>query len=153
MHVMEGRLYLHDAEQYRDDYGTHDQILLIDALISFDAAIDHDRESGLAWLGRSRALRYQGSLNEAEVALVRARRLIPEHTSIPLEEAQLCIEQGEVDQANTHVAEAATHLHDHPVVPFIRGLIAAKQGRLTEAQTLFSKVLNMDSSHIRARAQ
>ena len=151
MHVMEGRLHLHDAEQYRDDDGTHDQILLIDALISFDAAIDHDRESGLAWLGRSRALRYQGSLNEAEVALVRARRLIPEHTSIPLEEAHLCIEQGKLDQANTHVAEAATHLHGHPVVPFIRGLIAAKKGRLTEAQTLFSKVLDMDSNHIRAR--
>ncbi len=151
MHVMEGRLHLHDAEQYRDDYGSHDQILLIDSLISFDAAIDHDRENGLAWLGRSRALRYQGSLNEAEVALVRARRLIPEHTSIPIEEAHLCIEQGKLDQANTHVAEAATHLHDHPIVPFIRGLIAAKQGRLTEAQTLFSKVLNTDPNHIRAR--
>tara|TARA_B110000014_G_C20116850_1_gene590115 strand:+ start:486 stop:2780 length:2295 start_codon:yes stop_codon:yes gene_type:complete len=151
MHVMEGRLHLHDAEQHRDDYGSHDQILLIDALISFDAAIDHDRESGLAWLGRSRALRYQGSLNEAEVALVRARRLIPDHTSIPLEEAHLCIEMGKLDQANTHIAEAATHLHDHPIVPFVRGLIAAKQGRLTEAQTLFSKVLAIDTDHVRAR--
>ena len=36
MHVMEGRLHLHDTEQYRDEYGNHDPILLIDALISFD---------------------------------------------------------------------------------------------------------------------
>ncbi len=151
MHVMEGRLHLHDTEQYRDEYGNHDPILLIDALISFDAAIDHDRENGLAWLGRSRALRFQGSHNEAEVALVRARRLIPNHTSIPLEEAHLCIEMGKLDQANTHIAEAATHLHEHPIVPFVRGLIAAKQGRMTEAQTLFTKVLAIDPDHVRAR--
>ncbi len=151
MHVMEGRLHLYDTEQYRDEYGNHDPILLIDALISFDAAIDHDRENGLAWLGRSRALRFQGSLNEAEVALVRARRLIPDHTSIPLEEAHLCIEMGKLDQANTHIAEAATHLHDHPIVPFVRGLIAARQGRMTESQTLFTKVLATDPNHVRAR--
>ena len=151
MHVMEGRLHLHDTEQYRDEYGNHDPILRIDALISFDAAIDHDRENGLAWLGRSRALRFQGSHNEAEVALVRARRLIPNHTSIPLEEAHLCIEMGKLDQANTHIAEAATHLHEHPIVPFVRGLIAAKQGRMTEAQTLFTKVLAIDPDHVRAR--
>ncbi|MBP12017.1 MAG: hypothetical protein CMA71_00530 [Euryarchaeota archaeon] len=151
MHVMEGRLHLYDTEQYRDEYGNHDPILLIDALISFDAAIDHDRENGLAWLGRSRALRFQGSLNEAEVALVRARRLIPDHTSIPLEEAHLCIEMEKLDQANTHIAEVATHLHDHPIVPFVRGLIAARQGRMTEAQTLFTKVLAIDPNHVRAR--
>ena len=46
-------------------------ILLLDATISFDLAIEKDRESGLAWLGRSRALRYQGSIKEAEVALIR----------------------------------------------------------------------------------
>ena len=151
MHVMEGRLHLYDTEQYRDEYGNHDPILLIDALISFDAAIDHDRENGLAWLGRSRALRFQGSLNEAEVALVRARRLIPDHTSIPLEEANLCIAMGKLDQANTHIAEVATHLHGHPIVPFVRGLIAARQGRMTESQTLFTKVLAIDPNHVRAR--
>ena len=151
MHVMEGRLHLYDTEQYRDEYGNHDPILLIDALISFDAAIDHDRENGLAWLGRSRALRFQGSLNEAEVALVRARRLIPDHTSIPLEEANLCIAMGKLDQANTHIAEVATHLHGHPIVPFVRGLIAARQGRMTESQTLITKVLAIDPNHVRAR--
>ena len=151
MHVMEGRLHLYDTEQYRDEYGNHDPILLIDALISFDAAIDHDRENGLAWLGRSRSLRFQGSLNEAEVALVRARRLIPDHTSIPLEEANLCIAMGKLDQANTHIAEVATHLHGHPIVPFVRGLIAARQGRMTESQTLFTKVLAIDPNHVRAR--
>ncbi|DAC62213.1 MAG TPA: tetratricopeptide repeat protein, partial [Candidatus Thalassarchaeaceae archaeon] len=87
LHIMEGRLHLLAADEYRDRTGDHDHIILLDATISFDSAIEKDRESGLAWLGRSRALRYQGSLKEAEVALVRARRLIPEHPSISLEEA------------------------------------------------------------------
>ena len=151
MHVMEGRLHLHDAEYHRDAHGVHDQIMILDALVSFDAAIEHDRESGRAWLGRAKALRYQESYNEAEVALVRARRLIPNHPSIALEEALLCVENGKLDQANTHIAEAATLLHNHSAVPFVRGLIAAKQGRLAESQTLFSKVLEMEPDHIRAR--
>ena len=77
MHIMKGRLSLVDAEHHRDETGKVDQIPVIDALVSFDRAIEIDRESGLAWLGRARALRYQGAFDEAEVALVRARRLIP----------------------------------------------------------------------------
>ena len=139
LHVMEGRLHLLAADEYRDRTGDHDHIILLDATISFDSAIEKDRESGLAWLGRSRALRYQGSLKEAEVALVRARRLIPEHPSISLEEAHLCLETGKLDQANALVSEASTNLQSHSSIPFIRGIIAARQGRFIEAQTFFSK--------------
>ena len=151
LHIMEGRLHLLAADEYRDRTGDHDHIILLDATISFDSAIEKDRESGLAWLGRSRALRYQGSLKEAEVALVRARRLIPEHPSISLEEAHLCLETGKLDQANALVSEASTNLQNHSSIPFIRGIIAARQGRFIEAQTFFSKVLLIQENHIRAR--
>ena len=151
LHVMEGRLHLLAADEYRDRTGNHDHIILLDATISFDSAIEKDRESGLAWLGRSRALRYQGSLKEAEVALVRARRLIPDHPSISLEEAHLCLETGKLDQANALVSEASTNLQNHSSIPFIRGIIAARQGRFIEAQTFFSKVLLIQENHIRAR--
>ena len=151
LHVMDGRLHLLASESHRDDTGHHDQLILLDALVSFDAAIDRDRESGLAWLGRSRALRYQGAPNEAEVALTRARRLIPEHPSIPLEEAQLCLDLGRLEQADTLVAEAATQLNDHSAIPFIRGMIAARQNRLLEAISLFGKVLASEPDHVRAR--
>ena len=151
LHVMQGRLHLLAADEHRDKTGEHDHILLLDATISFDLAIEKDRESGLAWLGRSRALRYQGSIKEAEVALIRARRLIPEHPSISLEEAHLCLEMDKLDQANALVSEASTNIRNHSSIPFIRGMIAAKQGRFIEAQSFFSKVLATEPEHIRAR--
>ncbi len=151
LHVMQGRLHLLSADEYRDRTGEQDHILLLDATISFDSAIEKDRESGLAWLGRSRALRYQGSIKEAEVALVRARRLIPDHPSISLEEAHLCLEMGKLDQANALVSEASTNIRNHPSIPFIRGMIAARQNRFIEAKSFFSKVLETEPNHIRAR--
>ena len=151
LHVMDGRLHLVTTEEHRDNTGQHDQLVLLDALVAFDGAIDRDRESGLAWLGRARALRYQGAPKESEVALTRARRLIPEHPSIALEEAQLCLDMGRLEQADTLVAEAATQLNDHMTIPFIRGMIAARQNRLTEAQSLFTKVLDNEPEHVRAR--
>ena len=151
LHVMDGRLHLLTSEGHRDSTGRHDHLVLLDAMVAFDAAIDHDRESGLAWLGRARALRYQNAPNEAEVALTRARRLIPEHPSIPLEEAQLCLDLGRLEQADALVAEAATQLNDHSTIPFVRGMIAARQNRLTEAISLFSKVLVSEPDHVRAR--
>ena len=151
LHVMDGRLHLLTSEGHRDSTGRHDQLVLLDSLVAFDAAIDRDRESGLAWLGRARALRYQTAPNEAEVALTRARRLIPEHPSIPLEEAQLCLDLGRLEQADALVSEAATQLNDHSTIPFVRGMIAARQNRLTEAISLFSKVLVSEPDHVRAR--
>ena len=151
MNLMKGRLSLVQSEEHRDETGKLDPLAVIDSLVSFDRAIEIDRESGLAWLGRARALRYQGALDEAEVALVRARRLIPEHPSIPLEEAQLCIEIGDLEQANSLSLEATTILKNSPIVPFIRGIISARLGRLEEAKKLFSTTLEIQPEHVRAR--
>lgn len=151
LHVMDGRLHLEEADQHLDSTGVHDEMILLSALTAFDEAIERDRESGLAWLGRARTLRYQGFRDEAEVAIVRARRLIPEHPSIPLESARLFVEMERYDQANTMLAEAATNFHNHPSIPYVRGLIAARQGRMAEALSMFSKVLERDPKHSRAR--
>ena len=151
MHVMDGRLHLEEADSHLDATGEHDEMILLAALTAFDEAIERDRESGLAWLGRSRALRYQGYHDEAEVAIVRARRLIPDHTSIPLESARLFLEMNRFDQANTMLAEASTVLHNHSSIPYLRGVIAARQGRLSEANSMFTKVLEMEPTHTRAR--
>ena len=151
LHIMRGRLHLVESDEHRDNIGAHEQMTLIDALVSFDKAIEIDRESGLAWLGRARALRYQGTYDEAEVALVRARRLIPDHPSIPLEEAQLSLDLGNLEQANALALEATTILKNDPTVPFIRGIIAARLGRLEEASNFFSSTLGIDPDHVRAR--
>ena len=151
LHVMKGRLSLVESDSNRDETGKIDPIPVIDALASFDKAIEIDRESGLAWLGRARALRYQRAFDEAEVALVRSRRLIPDHPSIPLEEAQLSLEMGDLEQANALTLEATTILKDSPTVSFIRGIIAARNGRLEEAKNLFSACLDIDPDHSRAR--
>ena len=151
LHVMRGRLSLVESDLHRDETGKIDPIPVIDALSSFDKAVEIDRESGLAWLGRARALRYQRAFDEAEVALVRARRLIPDHPSISLEEAQLSLETGDLEHANALTLEATTTLKDNPTVPFIRGIIAARHGRLEEAMKLFSQTLHLDPKHTRAR--
>jgi len=151
LHVMKGRLSLVESDDHRDETGKIDPMPVIDALVSFDKAIEIDRESGLAWLGRARALRYQKAFDEAEVALVRSRRLIPDHPSIPLEEAQLFLEMGDLEQANALTLEATTILKDNPTVSFIRGIIAARNGRLEDAKNLFSTCLDLDPEHSRAR--
>ena len=151
LHIMKGRLHLVDSDENRDETGNHEQMSIIDALVSFDKSIEIDREAGLAWLGRARALRYQGTFDESEVALVRARRLIPNHPSIPLEEAQLSLDVGDLEQANALALEATTVLKNNPTVPFIRGIIAARLGRLEEARDLFSTTLQADPDHVRAR--
>ena len=151
LHVMDARLLLEVADQNRDETGEHDEMILLQALTAFDEAIELDRESGLAWLGRARTLRYQGHHDEAEVAIIRARRLIPEHSSISLEAARLFLEMNRFDQANTMLAEAATHLHNHHSIAYVRGLIAAHQGRMSEAQSMFTKVLEVEPEHTRAR--
>ena len=151
LHVMKGRLSLVESDNHRDETGKIDPMPVIDALVSFDRAVEIDRESGLAWLGRARALRYQKAFDEAEVALVRARRLIPDHPSISLEEAQLFLEMGDLEQANALTLEATTILKDSPTVSFIRGIIAARNGRMEEAMKLFSLCLQIDPNHARAR--
>jgi len=151
LHIMRGRLHLFDAEVARDNTGSIDQMSIIEAIVSYDRAIEIDRESGLAWLGRARALRFQGTLDESEVALVRARRLIPDNLSIPLEEAQLSLAMGNLEQANASALEATTNLKNDPTVPFIRGIISARHGRLKEAGEFFTQTLDIDEKHVRAR--
>ncbi len=151
LHVMDARLLLEVVDQNLDETGEYDEMILLQALTAFDEAIDLDRESGLAWLGRARTLRYQGHHDEAEIAIIRARRLIPEHSSISLEAARLFLEMNRFDQANTMLAEAATHLHNHHSIAYVRGLIAAHQGRMSEAQSMFTKVLEAEPEHTRAR--
>ena len=58
---------------------------------------------------------------------------------------------GKLDQANALVSEASTNVRNHPSIPFIRGMIAARQSRFIEAKSFFSKVLETDPNHIRAR--
>ena len=151
LHIMNGRLILSDIDEKRDKTGKLDQLLIIDALVSFDKAIELNRESGLAWLGRARALRYQGTQNDAEVSLIRARRLIPDHPSIPIEEAQLFLDMDNIEQANTFAIESTTILKNNPTVLFLKGVIAARMNRLDEAITFFSRTLEINPNHIRAR--
>ena len=42
-----------EADGHLDATGEHDEMILLAALTAFDEAIERDRESGLAWLGRS----------------------------------------------------------------------------------------------------
>lgn len=151
LHVMDARLLLESADRHVNEMGVHDDMILLQSLTAFDDAIERDRESGQAWLGRARVLRYQGMYDEAEVAIVRARRLLSDNPAIPLEAARLFTEMGRFDQANTMLAEAATQMHNHPPINYVRGLIAARQGRLSEAQSMFTKVLEAEPEHIRAR--
>ena len=58
---------------------------------------------------------------------------------------------GRFDQANTMLAEASTVLHNHPSIPYLRGVLAARQGRLSEANSMFTKVLELEPTHTRAR--
>jgi tetratricopeptide (TPR) repeat protein len=45
LHIMQGRLHLLAADEHRDKTGEQDHILLLDRTISFDSAIEKDRES------------------------------------------------------------------------------------------------------------
>jgi tetratricopeptide (TPR) repeat protein len=49
------------------------------------------------------------------------------------------------------ISEASTQLQDNSTIPFIKGLIAAKKGNLAEAQEAFTRTLEMDKNHVRAR--
>ena len=76
--VVEGRMHLANADRLRDGTGDTDQSLLADAAESFEAALEMDRESGIAWLGLARVQRLLGKGDEANETLTRARRLLPD---------------------------------------------------------------------------
>ena len=54
LHIVEGRLHLARADRQRDGTGKTDQLLLGSAIKSFEAALQLNRETGVAWLGLAR---------------------------------------------------------------------------------------------------
>ena len=151
LHVVEGRMHLANADRLRDGTGDTDQTLLVDAAESFEAALEMDRESGIAWLGLARVQRLLGKGDEANETLTRARRLLPdEDPSAAAESALLCLEKGDLEGATQHI-DAASIRGEGAIVSYVRGNIAANQGHLKTAQSHFDEAIAMDPTHVRAR--
>ena len=151
LHVVEGRMHLANADRMRDGTGDTDQSLLVDASASFEAALEMDRESGIAWLGLARVQRLLGRSAEAGETLTRARRLLPdEDPSAAAESALLCLDQGDLEGATQHI-DAASIRGEGAIVPYVRGNIAANQGHLKTALTYFDEAIEIDPTHVRAR--
>ncbi len=151
LHIQKGRLRLHRADARRDGTGEHDASLLTAAISCFDDALIVDREDGLAWLGRARCLRQMTDLEEAEISLQRARRLLPEEPMVAVEEALLALDRGRVDDAAILIKEAAGAAADEPVIHYVRGLVAAQRGQFGEARRCFETVIEAEPNHVRAR--
>ena len=151
LHVVEGRMHLANADRLRDGTGDTDQSLLVDASESFEAALEMDRESGIAWLGLARVQRLLGRGEEANETLTRARRLLPdEDPSAAAESALLCLDKGDLEGATQHI-DAASIRGEGAIVSYVRGNIAANQGHLKAAQSYFNEAIEMDPTHVRAR--
>ena len=133
LHVVEGRMHLASADRLRDGTGDTDQSLLVDAAASFEAALEMDRESGIAWLGLARVQRLLGKKAEASETLTRARRLLPdEDPSAAAESALLCLDMGDLEGATQHI-DAASIRGEGAIVSYVRGNIAARQAHLKTA--------------------
>ena len=151
LHVIEGRMHLANADRLRDGTGDTDKNLLVDAAESFEAALEMDRESGIAWLGLARVQRLLGKSEEAVETLTRARRLLPdEDPSAAAESALLCLDKGDFEGATQHI-DAASIRGEGAIVSYVRGNIAANQGHLKAAQSYFDEAINTDPTHVRAR--
>lgn len=151
LHVVEGRMHLANADRLRDGTGDTDKNLLADAAESFEAALEMDRESGIAWLGLARVQRLLGKSEEAVETLTRARRLLPdEDPSAAAESALLCLDKGDFEGATQHI-DAASIRGEGAIVSYVRGNIAANQGHLKAAQSYFDEAINTDPTHVRAR--
>ena len=151
LHVVEGRMHLANADRLRDGTGDTDQNLLVDAAESFEAALEMDRESGIAWLGLARVQRLLGKSAEAVETLTRARRLLPdEDPSAAAESALLCLDKGDLEGATQHI-DAASIRGEGAIVSYVRGNIAANQGHLKSAQSHYDEAINIDPTHVRAR--
>lgn len=151
LYVVEGRMHLAKADRLRDGTGKTDGALLIDAAKSFEAALDMDRESGIAWLGLARVQRLLGHIEKAEETLTRARRLLPdEDPSAAAESALLALEKGDLETATQHIDAASIH-GDGSVVSYVRGNIAARKGHLKAALTNYNAAIDLDPTHVRAR--
>ena len=151
LHLQKGRLILAEADRYRDGTGERDRELLSEADLAFDAALEANRENGVAWLGKARIQRMLQDLSEAQISLARARRLLPDEPLIAAEEALLALDGNDVEAAARLISEAHVLERDSSVINYVKGVVSARRGDMTEAKRLFDSVLAEDPNHVRAR--
>jgi len=151
LHIVEGRLHLARADRQRDGTGETDQRLLGSAIQSFQAALELNRELGVAWLGLARTQRLMKNLDEAGESLTRARRLLGEtDSSCSIEAAMLAIDLDDIHAATRYI-DAAEIQGSGPTIAYVRGTIAIKSGDLERAVSMYSETLSEKPKHIRAR--
>ena len=151
LHIVEGRLHLARADRTRDGTGDTDKILLSAAIESFQAALNLNREMGVAWLGLARTQRLLNDLDQASESLTRARRLMGEtDSSCSMEAAMLAIDLDDVHAATRYI-DAAEIQGSGAKIAYVRGNIAIKSGDLERAVSMYSETLNENPKHIRAR--
>lgn len=151
LHIVEGRLHLAKADRLRDGTGTTDELLLSSAIKSFEAALNLDRELGVAWLGLARTQRLMKDLEEASVSLTRARRLLGDtDSSCSIEAALLAIDFDDIHVATRYI-DAAEIQGKGPTIAYVRGNIAIRSGDPERAIAMYSDTLNENPKHIRAR--
>ena len=151
LHIVEGRLHLARADRTRDGTGDTDKILLSAAIESFQAALNLNRELGVAWLGLARTQRLLKDLDQASESLTRARRLIGEtDSSCSIEAAMLAIDLDDVHAATRYI-DAAEIQGSGAKIAYVRGNIAIKSGDFERAVSMYSETLSENPKHIRAR--
>ena len=151
LHIVEGRLHLARADRLRDGTGETDQILLGSAIKSFEAALELNRELGVAWLGLARTQRLMRNLDEAGESLTRARRLLGETDSpCSIEAALLAIDNNDIHAATRYI-DAAEIQGSSEAITYVRGNIAAKSGDYARAVAMYTDTLKQNPKHIRAR--
>ena len=151
LHIVEGRLHLARADRLRDGTGETDQILLGSAIKSFEAALELNRELGVAWLGLARTQRLMRKLDEAGESLTRARRLLGETDSpCSIEAALLAIDNNDMHAATRYI-DAAEIQGSGEAIAYVRGNIAAKSGDYARAVAMYTDTLKQNPKHIRAR--
>ena len=151
LHIVEGRLHLARADRLRDGTGETDQILLGSAIKSFEAALELNRELGVAWLGLARTQRLMRNLDEAGESLTRARRLLGETDSpCSIEAALLAIDNNDMHAATRYI-DAAEIQGSGEAIAYVRGNIAAKSGDYARAVAMYTDTLKQNPKHIRAR--
>ncbi len=151
LHIVEGRLHLARADRQRDGTGETDQLLLGSAIQSFQAALQLNRELGVAWLGLARTQRLMKNLDDASESLTRAKRLLGDtDSSCSIEAALLAIDLDDVHAATRYI-DAAEIQGRGPTIAYVRGNIAIKSGDPERAIAMYSDTLKENPKHIRAR--
>ena len=151
LHIVEGRLHLARADRRRDGTGETDQLLLGSAVQSFEAALQLNRELGVAWLGLARTQRLMKNLDQASESLTRAKRLLGDtDSSCSIEAALLAIDLDDLHAATRYI-DAAEIQGSGPTIAYVRGNIAIKSGDAERAIAMYTETLNERPKHIRAR--